>query len=83
MAMRIPKELNAQEGEISITRQGNRWIVEPIQCRKWPTGFFKEIQIDDVALKRPEQGEHRAIVDPKVFAAVKKKKERALADKKR
>jgi len=34
MALRLPKELNAREGEISIKRQGNRWIVEPVKARK-------------------------------------------------
>lgn len=61
MAMRIPKELNAREGEISITRQGNRWIVEPVKRRTWPTEFFKKIKITDPDFKRPEQGEHRSV----------------------
>ena len=61
MAMRLPKELNAREGEISITRQGNRWIVEPVKSRKWPKDFFKKIRISDPDFKRPEQGEHHPI----------------------
>jgi virulence-associated protein VagC len=61
MAMRLPKELNAREGEISITRQGNRWIVEPVKARKWPKDFFKKIRITDPDFKRPEQGEHRPV----------------------
>lgn len=61
MAMRLPKELNAREGEISITRQGNRWIVEPVKTREWPKDFFKQIKITDPDFERPDQGNHRSV----------------------
>ena len=59
MALRIPKQLNPQEGEVSIEQVGDHWIVQPLKPRSWPNGFFKRIRIDDPAFTRPDQGSHR------------------------
>lgn len=59
MALRIPKQLNPREGEVSIEQVGDRWIVQPVKPRGWPKGFFRQICIDDPAFARPDQGLHR------------------------
>ena len=60
MALRIPKELKPCEGEMSIYRKGNYWIVEPVPTKCWPQDFFKEIRIEDPDFDRPDQGAHRS-----------------------
>ncbi len=61
LAVRIPRELGPKEGEVTIERVGERWIVEPIKPARWPDGFFRRIRIDDPAFIRPPQGEHRSV----------------------
>ena len=61
MALRIPKELKPCEGEMSIYRKGNYWIVEPVQTKCWPQNFFRDIRIEDSDFIRPDQGTHRSI----------------------
>lgn len=60
MALRIPKELEPCEGEMSIYLKGNCWIVEPLPTQRWPQDFFKEICIEDPDFVRPDQGGHRS-----------------------
>jgi len=60
MALRIPKELEPQEGDMRIERKGKGWIVEPLPSQAWPRNFFKKIRIDDPAFVRADQGEHRS-----------------------
>lgn len=61
MALRIPKELEPHEGEMSIYRKGNCWIVEPLDTKSWPKDFFKKIHINDPKFVRPDQGTHRSV----------------------
>ena len=56
-AVRLPKEFRFDAEEVSIRREGSAVVLEPIQKRRWPRGFFKRICIDDPAFERPEQGE--------------------------
>jgi virulence-associated protein VagC len=42
--------------EVSIRREGNRIILEPLAKETWPAGFFRSIRIDDRHFRRPEQG---------------------------
>ncbi len=62
LALRLPKELEPREGEVSIVREGDRWIVEPLKPDTWPEGFFDKIRIKDPRFKRHPQGESREIV---------------------
>ncbi|MGC9449948.1 MAG: AbrB/MazE/SpoVT family DNA-binding domain-containing protein [Oceanipulchritudo sp.] len=59
MALRIPKQFKAREGEVSIEQVGERWIVEPVKSAGWPAHFFRNIRISDPAFTRPDQGRHR------------------------
>ena len=63
LALRLPKELGASEGEeVEIEAQGDRWIVRPARPTAWPRGFFSRIRLADPApLKRPSQGAHREV----------------------
>jgi virulence-associated protein VagC len=55
-AIRLPEEFRFRTQWVSVRRQGDGVVVEPIKAESWPTGFFDAIRIDDPAFKRPEQG---------------------------
>jgi virulence-associated protein VagC len=61
MALRIPKELEPKEGEMSIHRKGNCWIVEPVKTKSWPKNFFEKIHIEDPSFIRHDQGAHSPV----------------------
>ena len=63
LALRLPKELGATEGEVvEIDAQGDRWVVRPAKPNSWPRGFFSRIRLSDPsALKRASQGAHREV----------------------
>jgi hypothetical protein len=63
LALRLPKELGATEGEVvEIDAQGDRWVVRPAKPNAWPRGFFSRIRLSDPSpLKRPSQGAHRKV----------------------
>jgi antitoxin VapB len=54
-AVRLPKEFRFSGGEVSIRREGEAVILEPVAKRKWPKGFFNSIHIDDPKFERPVQ----------------------------
>jgi virulence-associated protein VagC len=62
LALRLPKELRAEVGEVQVETVGDRWVVTPVKPVSWPRGFFKKIRLEDPAsFQRPSQGEHREI----------------------
>lgn len=62
LALRLPKELRPEEGEVEIEAVGDRWIVSPVKAAGWPKGFFSRIRLTDpMPLVRPPQGKHREI----------------------
>jgi virulence-associated protein VagC len=52
----LPEEFRFKTGTISIRRQGEAVILEPVKPAHWPEGFFDAIRIDDPAFVRPNQG---------------------------
>jgi len=54
--VRLPDEYRFNTPTVSIRREGESVILEPIQTSKWPDGFFEAIRIDDPAFSRPPQG---------------------------
>jgi len=56
-AVRLPKEFRFEGTEVSIRKVGNSVILEPIEKRRWPEGFFDAIRIEDPDFHRPEQPE--------------------------
>lgn len=64
-AVRIPKEFRFSDDEVSIRREGEAVILEPIRGDQWPDDFWERIRIADSGFKRPEQGDvqERATLD--------------------
>jgi virulence-associated protein VagC len=55
-AVELPRGYEFAASEISIRREGDAIILEPVKPDAWPTGFFEAIRIDDPAFARPDQG---------------------------
>ena len=54
--VRLPTGFEFSSGDVSIRREGEAVILEPIKSFAWPDGFFERIRIADPAFTRPEQG---------------------------
>ena len=54
--VRMPDDFRFVEHQVMIRKAGNAVIIEPVKLSTWPADFFEEIQIDDPAFTRPEQG---------------------------
>jgi virulence-associated protein VagC len=60
LALRIPKELQPEEGEVEIEKDGESWNVSPVKPATWPKNFFSRIRLSNATpLRRPSQGKHR------------------------
>jgi virulence-associated protein VagC len=55
-AVRLPEGFHFEGDTVSIRREGEAVILEPVKPSAWPPGFFDKIRIDDPAFVRPEQG---------------------------
>ncbi len=55
-AVELPDEFRFGGPMVSIRREGEAVILEPIKAESWPEGFFAAVHIDDPAFARPEQG---------------------------
>lgn len=55
--VRLPEEFHLEGDTVSIRRQGEAIILEPVKPSGWPAGFFDRIRIDDPAFERPIQEE--------------------------
>ena len=56
-AVCLRDEFRFNAKQVSIRRQGDAVILEPLRPTTWPDGFFDQIRIDDPAFVRPPQGE--------------------------
>ena len=56
-SIRLPKEFRFEGTEVSIRREGDAVILEPIRMPVWPDGLFETIRIKDPEFQRPLQGE--------------------------
>ncbi|MDA1014812.1 MAG: AbrB/MazE/SpoVT family DNA-binding domain-containing protein [Planctomycetota bacterium] len=56
-AVRLPDEFRFVEDTVSVRKEGDAVILEPVKSNTWPLGFFEAIRVDDPALVRPPQGE--------------------------
>jgi virulence-associated protein VagC len=54
--VRLPEEFRFHTAAVSIRRQGNAIVLEPVKPTDWPEGFFEKIRIDDPNFARAEQG---------------------------
>ena len=55
-AVRIPRDFRFKDQEVSIRREGEAVILEPLRKQTWPSGFWSHIRIGDPAFSRPDQG---------------------------
>ena len=60
-AVKLPPEFAVSAGALSIRKDGEAIILEPIKGTQWPEGFFEEIRISDPAFCRPAQGQMPAV----------------------
>ncbi len=52
----LPDEFRFASRTVSIRRDGEAVILEPIGPAQWPQRFFESIRIDDPAFVRVDQG---------------------------
>ena len=55
--VKLPAEFRFQTARVSIRREGEAVILEPVKPTSWPAGFFDAIHIDDPKFVRPDQGQ--------------------------
>jgi virulence-associated protein VagC len=55
-AIPLPEEFRLETHTVSIRREGDALILEPVKQSQWPKHFFEDIRIDDPAFDRPDQG---------------------------
>ena len=60
-AVRLPEEFRFDTGIVSIRREGEAVILEPVKPTDWPAGFFEAIRIHDPNFVRPDQGPTPAV----------------------
>lgn len=56
----LPQEFRFTSKTISIRKEGEAVILEPLKPTTCPPGFFEQIAIDDPAFERPPQDWHGA-----------------------
>ena len=54
--VRLPEEFHLEGDTVSIRRQGEAIVLEPVKPTAWPPGFFDRIRNDDPTFVRPPQG---------------------------
>jgi virulence-associated protein VagC len=61
--VRLPDEFQMPGSRVSIRREGDAVVLEPLKGATWPPGFFEAIRIEDSAFQRPDQGELPPLVE--------------------
>lgn len=56
-AVKLPKEVWFDTDIVSVRREGDAVILEPVKPANWPEGFFEAIRINDPKFIRPDQGQ--------------------------
>ncbi len=56
-AVRLPEEFRFASATVSIRKDGQAVVLEPLKTATWPADFFEAIHITDPAFARPSQGE--------------------------
>jgi virulence-associated protein VagC len=54
--VRLPDEFRFKTDVVSIRREGDAVILQPIPVANWPEHFFESIHVKDPAIARPSQG---------------------------
>ncbi len=56
-AVKLPVGFHFVRDTVSIRREGEAVILEPVKPASWPPEFFDRIRIDDPVFAHPEQGQ--------------------------
>jgi virulence-associated protein VagC len=56
-SVNLPREFQFDVDAVSIRREGEAVILEPVKPTSWPLGFFESIRVDDPGFERPDQGQ--------------------------
>lgn len=56
-SVRLPKEFRFEGDEVTIRKEGEAVVLEPVRPAHWPEGFFDAIRITDDSFERPAQGD--------------------------
>lgn len=54
--VKLPEGFHLRGNTVSIRRQGDALILEPVKSEAWPAGFFERVLIKYPAFVRPPQG---------------------------
>ena len=54
--IKLPEGIRLDADTVSVRREGEAVILEPVKPSAWPVGFFDAIRIDDPKFVRPDQG---------------------------
>jgi virulence-associated protein VagC len=54
--VKLPADFRIDAERVTVRREGEAIVLEPVKTDDWPSGFFDSIHIDDPAFVRPEQG---------------------------
>lgn len=52
----LPEEFRFATSTVSLRRDGEALVLEPVKAADWPAGFFEAIRIEDPTFVRPPQG---------------------------
>ena len=55
--VKLPAEFHFDATRISIRKEGEAVVLEPIKPTSWPAGFFENICVADPSFGRPPQGD--------------------------
>jgi len=60
-AVPLPEEFRFKTPTVSIRRDLDAVILEPVKSAQWPANFFEAIRIDDPGFGRPDQGTNASL----------------------
>lgn len=55
--VKLPEEFRFDTATVSIRKEGEMVILEPVKATSWPTDFFEAIHVNDPKFARPDQGQ--------------------------
>ena len=56
-AVKLPDEFCFKGNTVTVRKEGDAVVLEPVKVCDWPVDFFESIRVDDPLFSRPPQGE--------------------------